>query len=177
MKDNFRVWFFDHAQHGVDPRSKREGTHVVSYAGALQQALRDVSLWAEKGVVPASNTEYKVVDGLVRVLPKAAKRKGIQPVVDLSANRRVRAEVAVGERVNFTAKIEVPPGTCGVVGADWDFAGTGNYAVPGTLSDPGTESVNVTATHTFSKPSTYFPALRATYGRVQNLGRVRVVAK
>lgn len=45
----------------------------------------------------------------------------------------------------------------------------------------------VKASHTFTKPGTYFPVLRATsqrkgdqqtaFARVQNLGRVRVVVK
>ncbi len=47
--------------------------------------------------------------------------------------------------------------------------------------------VTLKTTHTFSKPGTYFPTLRAVshrqgdaktpYARIQNLGRVRVVVR
>ena len=38
-----------------------------------------------------------------------------------------RAEVAVGEVVTFTARIEVPPAPGRVVSAKWDFEGVGTY--------------------------------------------------
>ena len=41
---------------------------------------------------------------------------------------RVRTEVAVGQPVTFTAKIDMPPNTGSVVAADWDFEGAGAYA-------------------------------------------------
>ena len=48
---NFRVWFTDHALHG-DVERQFDPTHTVSYLGVLQQALRDLSAWVEKGVAP-----------------------------------------------------------------------------------------------------------------------------
>jgi hypothetical protein len=80
---------------------------TVSYQGALQQALRDVSAWIERGVEPAVSTSYKVVDAQVEVPPTAESRKGIQPVVELKVNGGVRAEVAVGQPVTLTATIEI----------------------------------------------------------------------
>ncbi len=121
--------------------------------------------------------------------PTAAERKGIQPVVTVKANGGARAEVAVGETVEFTAVIEVPPGTGTVVAAKWDFEGAGDYPVAEQFDDSNSSFSRVTlkTTYAFSKPGTYFPALRATsqrqgdfktrFARIQNLGRVRVVVQ
>jgi hypothetical protein len=75
-----------------------------------------------------------------------------------------------------------------VVAAEWSLEGSDVYSnAASSASDAGGERVTLRATHTFSKPGTYFPALRATserkgdadtpYTRIQNLGRVRVVVK
>jgi hypothetical protein len=185
IDDNFRIWFIDNAMHGALPYTKKDGVRISGYLGALQQALRDVSAWVEKGTPPPANTSYKVADSQVIVPDKAADRKSIQPTVKLSANGGVRAEVKVGEPVTFSGVVEVPPGTGIVVVADWDFEGTGDYPVAGEVKSAASESrVTVTTTYSFSKPGTYFPVLRAgsqrnpdgtPYARVMNLDRVRVV--
>jgi hypothetical protein len=91
----------------------------------------------------------------------------------------------VGEAVSFIAQIEVPPAPGKVVSAKWDFEGVGTYPDAAELDDPTSETVRVTATHAFSDPGTYFPALRVAsqrecnpstpFARSQNLSRVRVV--
>jgi hypothetical protein len=185
LDDRFRLWFTDHAMHGApDPGPMR--TRVVSYTNALQQALRDVSAWVEKDVPPPANTTYKMIDSQILVPAKAAERKGIQPVVTLAANGGVRAAVAVNEPVTFTGTVEVPPNTGKVVRAEWDFEGAGDYPVVGQVkhTDATGTRATVTTTYAFSKPGTYFPALRAAsqrkpdntpYAQVENLARVRVV--
>ena len=91
LDDNYRLWFIDHAMHMApmvmpgDPAPVRT-TRVVSYAGVLQQALRDLSAWVEQGMAPPASTEYELVDGQVLVPDAAAARKGIQPVATLTAN-------------------------------------------------------------------------------------------
>jgi len=186
--DNFRLWYSDHAPHG-DAASQVEKTHNVSYIGVLQQGLRDLSSWVEKGIAPPATTNYKIEDGQVILPLTANERKGIQPVVTLKANGEVRADVKVGEPVTFTAAVEVPEHTGKVVAADWDFEGKGTYSVSGKFKPVDKTGSNVTlkSTYTFSKPGTYFVALRVAsqrqgdkknpYARVQNLGRVRVVVK
>ena len=184
VADNFRLWFTDHAQHGA-PASAAAQLRTVSYQGVLQQALRDLSAWLEKGVEPPASTSYQLVDAQVKVPPKAAPRKGIQPVVELKVNGGERAEVAVGKPVTFSAIIETPPNTGKVVAVEWNFEGAGSY-VPAKFDDIK-PAVSVQATHSYSQPGTYFPVLRATsqregdaetpFGRVQNLGRARVVVK
>ena len=181
---NFRLWFTDHAQHTA-PVGAAAQLRTVSYQGVLQQALRDVSAWVERGVEPAPTTGYTVVDAQIEVPPTAGARKGIQPVVELKVNGGSRADVAVGQPVTFTATIEAPPGSGTVVAVEWNFDGAGSYSA----AEVGERrpAVSVKATHTYAQPGTYFPALRATsqregdpetaFARVQNLGRARVVVK
>jgi hypothetical protein len=182
--DNFALWFIDHAQHDNPPAGAAEA-HVVSFEGVLQQALRDVSAWVEKGVKPAQ-TQYEVIDTQVKVPANANERKGIQPVVELRANGGARTEVAVNQPVTFTATIEVPPNAGKVVAAEWDFEGLGSFAAAEQLGQPQA-LVRLSATHSFAKPGTYFAVLRATshrhgdmqtpYARIQNIARVRVVVR
>lgn len=192
--DNYRLYFVDHCLHTTqtvwpgDPRPVVT-TRLISYAGVIQQALRDLSDWVEKGLAPPPSTSYKMLDGQVLVPVTAAERQGLQPVVEVKANGGVRADVTVGEKVEFTAVIEVPQGAGTVVGAEWDFEGAGDYPVVEKFDFSNNSFVRMTlkTTYAFSKPGTYFPALRATsqrqgafktpHARIQNLGRVRVVVK
>ncbi len=185
---HFRLWYTDHALHG-DLSKQEDPTRTISYLGVLQQALRDLSLWVEKGVAPPASTHYKIVDGQVEVPASASARKGIQPVVTLKVNGGERADVAVGKPVTFTADIEVPPNTGKVVSAEWDFEGAGTFPVATALtpSNKSGSTVAVKTTYTFAKPGTYFPTLRVAsqrqgdvktpFARIQNLGRVRVVVR
>jgi hypothetical protein len=80
--------------------------------------------------------------------------------------------------------VEVPPGGGAVVGAAWDFEGSGEVSAPADLGQPEVR-VTVSSTHAYARPGTYFPVLRAwshrdgdrrtPYARVQNIGRARVV--
>jgi hypothetical protein len=190
---HYRLWFTDHAMHqdpavtptpGIHPH---RSTRIVSYRGVLEQALRDVAAWAERGIAPPPSTDYQWLDGQVLLPPTAAERRGVQPVVHLTANGGQCAVVAVGEPVAFSALIEVPPGAGTIVAAEWDFDGRGDYPVVEAFSneDLSYTSMRLDRAYAFSEPGTYFPALRATsqrlgqgdnpHGRIENLGRVRVV--
>jgi hypothetical protein len=180
-----------HTAPGVMPGDRRPvaTTRVINYTGIVQQALRDVSNWVEKGWAPPESTNYKIVDGQVVLRQTAVERKGIQPVVELKVNGGVRADVIVGEAVEFTAVIEVPPGTGTIVAAQWDFEGAGDYPVVEKFDDTNSSYPRLTlkTTYAFSKSGTYFPVLRATsqrqgdfktrFTRIHNLDRVRVVVK
>ena len=192
MDDSYRLWFVDHAMHTApsdDPGGPRPArtTRVVSYSGVLQQALRDLADWVERGLAPPPSTAYEVVDGQVLVPATATARRGIQPVVEMCANGGSRADVAVGETVEFAATIEVPAGVGTVEHAEWDFEGVGDYPVVQKFGDTDSAftTLTVTTTYAFSEPGTYFPVLRATsqrqgdaktpFARIHNLGRARVV--
>jgi len=193
IDDHYRVWFTDHAMHqdpAVMPHMDLHpdrSTRIVNYRGVLEQALRDVAAWAERGIAPPPSTDYAWVDGQILLPPTAAERHGIQPVVQLTANGGERANVAVGESVAFSALVEVPPGAGTIVAAEWDFDGCGDYPVvePFNNEDLSYTSIRLEREYAFPAPGTYFPALRATsqrlsqgdnpHGRIMNLGRVRVV--
>jgi hypothetical protein len=159
----------------------------VTYRGVLEQALRDLAAWVERGIAPPPSTNYALVDGQIEVPPTAADRRGIQPVVTLTANGNARADVAVGEVVEFSALVEVPVGAGTVVAGEWDFEGAGDFPEHAPFDNEAASyaSTTLTTSYAFSAPGTYFPALRITshrrgeqgdpHGRIQNLGRVRVV--
>jgi hypothetical protein len=184
LDENFRLWFTDRALHG-DTSKQEDPTQTVSYLGVLQQALRDLAAWVEQGRAPPESTTYKVVDGQIEVPPAAADRKGIQPVVSLAANGAQRAEVRAGQPVEFAAVIEAPPGAGQVVEAEWDFDGSGAFAVVDRLEGRRAPRVALTRSYAFARPGTYFVTLRATSQRegdantpfagVRNLARARVV--
>ena len=184
LNDHFRLWFTDRAMH-IDTTDVPDKTQVVSYLGALHQALRDLSAWVEKGTAPPASTNYKVVDGQVEVPASAVERRGIQPVVSLLANGASRAQAIAGEPVEFVARVELPPHTGAVTAAEWDFSGKGDYPVKAQLKNTRALHLTCKATHRFTTPGTHFVAFRATsqregdadtpYARIENLARVRVV--
>ena len=185
IDQNYRLWFTDHALHG-DHARQDDPTRVVSYIGVLHQALRDLAAWVQDGVEPPQSTSYEVADGQVIVPDSAEERKGIQPVVSLSANGGKLAEVKVGEAVTLTGSIVAPPGTGSVIEAKWDFDGKGTFPASSPIAS-GQQTVNVSVTHIFDKPGTYFPVLRGVsqregntqspFARLQNLDRARVIVK
>jgi len=195
LDDQYRVWFTDHAMHqdpAVMPRvdvHPHRTTRIINFRGVLEQALRDVSAWVEHGIAPPPSTVYELDDGQIRLPATAKVRRGIQPAVELTANGVMRAEVAVGETVEFSAFSEVPPGAGTIIAAEWDFEGSGDFPITEFLTneDMSYTSMRFTREYSFAMPGTYFPALRVTaqrlgqvdnpYGRIINLGRVRVVVR
>jgi hypothetical protein len=183
LDDNFRLWFTDHALH-ADVSMQEDPTRTVSYIGVLQQALRDLAAWVEQGKAPPASTSYKIADGQVVVPAAADERRGIQPVIRVTANGAARAEVGVGEPVTLMAVIETPPRAGRIVAAEWDVDGSGSYAVK---AEPNGARQTLKLEHRFARPGTYFVTLRAAsqrdgdrnsiFARVQNLGRARVIVR
>ncbi|MFD2329340.1 PKD domain-containing protein [Cohnella sp. GCM10020058] len=177
--DNFRVWYNDNADHISPARTPR----LVQYDGLLQQALRDVSAWVEKGGAPARSTKHEVAGGQVTVPAKATERYGIQPVVDLTVGGVARIDVVAGQTVTLTAKIQAPPGSGKIVRTEWDLTGTGDYKTWAFGAPRPT--ANLSMKFKYAKPGTYYPAVRVTSQRegdtktpfalIQNLDRVRIV--
>ena len=181
-EDHFRLWFTENALHG-DDEVQESPAHTISYLGVLHQALRDVSRWVEEGAAPPPSTSYEVVDGQVIVPGDASQRRGIQPVVSLTADRHERADVAVGDEVTLRATAQVPDATGSIVSVEWDLDGEGLFPVTDPIEVA--EELVVERRCSFSEPGTYFPVVRVAahrdgdpgspYARVQNLARVRVV--
>ena len=184
--DSFRLWYTDRTNHG-DRAEQSVPTQTVSYLGVLQQALRDLSAWVEKDIAPPATSNYKIVNGQVELPQHANDRGGIQPVIQLTANGAVRAEVRVGDPVELAAIIQVPGNTGKIVSATWDFDGAGSFP---SLAKPESQAgafVSVKATHSYSVPGTYFATLTVAaqrngdtntpYTLIRNLQRVRIVVE
>jgi hypothetical protein len=182
---NYRLWFMENADH-VPPAGALAETHIVSYDGALQQAVLDLDRWVKGGDAPPASTNYTVDDdSQVHTTGSAAERKGVQPVVNISAGGASgeRISVKTGEAVSFSAKAQVPPDAGKLVRIEWDFDGSGEFAQHTNLATPSA-SADVSAKHTYSKPGTYFAVVRVTarqgsaaktpFQQIQNLARIRV---
>jgi hypothetical protein len=203
IDEKFRIYMVDKSMHTPPDRMTpwiipAENTRIVSYIPVIQQALRDLTQWCEKGIPPPQSTNFAVVDGQIQMPDSAAERKGIQPVVNLVANGGEVATIKRGESVQFVGQVEVPPDAGKVVAAEFDFNGLGTYPVSGEIQSVNETAVIIKANQSFWIRGTYFPALRvysqrpadqftidtktsenysSKYGRVHNLGRVRVVVE
>jgi hypothetical protein len=191
LGDHYRLWFNEHAAHlpasfnpvGDPPVPT---TRLIDYGGSLEQALRDLMAWVERGIDPPAETGYTLdADQRLTLAPTAAQRGAVQPVVRAVANRDVRADVGVGEPVVLSVEADAPPGGGTIVRVEWDFDGRGGFPFAHDGIDGSRASVRCETTHRFDEPGTYFPAVRVTahrdgdvdavHCRLVNLGRVRVV--
>lgn len=169
--DNFRVWFNDNADHHAPGRTPR----LIDYTGILERALRDVAAWAETDQAPAASTRYDVAGSQIEVPAAAADRRGVQPVVELTADGDTRAEVVTRQPVRLQATVGIPTGAGNVSEIAWNPTGDGGF-VTGT---------DLAITVSFDRPGIYYPAVRVTVRRgadgpapfadVGALGRVRVI--
>ena len=185
IDQRYRLWMTDRALHG-DHAQLDDPTRVVPYLGVLNQALRDLAAWVQLGVEPAQSTNYELVDGQIVVPEAASERAGIQPVVSLTVDGGQRIEVQPGQVFTLNGVIETPEGAGSVIEAQWDFDGAGSFPVKSPISEEQSK-INVSITHSFDQPGTYFPVLRGVsqregraglpQTRLYNLDRVRVVVK
>lgn len=190
--ERYRLYYIDNTMHTTQfamPSDSRPvvTTRIVSYQGALQQTLRHLVNWVEKGVPPPAETRYEVVDGQVILPATAAVRLGIQPTVALSVSGGNSVVARAGEEIELSGVVDVPPDAGNIVAAEWDFEGAGDYPRREDLGDTAQQQGRLTlkASYRFTEPGTYFPALRvathvdgdasAPFALVQNLGRARVV--
>ncbi|HXB75628.1 MAG TPA: PKD domain-containing protein [Candidatus Acidoferrales bacterium] len=185
----FRVYYNENSGHGaagVLPGGKI-ATTAIGIAGILNQALLDLAAWVERGVAPPPSSRYSLDAMNQVVLPeKASERHGLQPLVHLTANGKVRAEVAVNEPVNLQGSVEMPPGTGKVLQYDW-YLGRSDFAYePATKLPEPQPTVSATRTVSFPAPGEYTITLRTFAQRngtgevtnptlLQNLARVRVM--
>ncbi|MGE3326261.1 MAG: hypothetical protein AB7N61_12745, partial [Acidimicrobiia bacterium] len=163
---------------------RSSNTWLIDYRPHIEQGLADLAQWVENGVEPAGTT-FTYRDGKVSLPRSADERGGVQPVVHVSANGGSRAEVAVAETVTLEVHAEAPPGAGTIIAADWDFDGSGRFAVPQPGIDGSSRVVTLTIQHTWDQPGTYFATalvhshvdgdVKATSRRLPNLASARVI--
>lgn len=198
--DIMRLWYMEHCMHtDCGEGNGGDHQHIVSYLGALYQALLDLSDWVERGIEPVSTSEYTMDGGRVIIPGTAKERKGIQPVVTLKAatvcenepergEKNGRISVKAGEKVCFTAGIGLPEGSGDVEDVLWDFNAKDVFRQEGSIqttvwAEDGTGTAFAEAEYIFTKSGTYFPVVKVAsnrnlgdiFTRVWNQARIRVV--
>lgn len=170
---HYRVYFFDNAFHD-DQASTVDDLHLISYLGGLHQALLDLAAWVETDTQPPRSSAYSIREGQVELAATAHERGGIQPLVELLVNGAKKTVVKPGERVCFSANIEVPEGTGDVTRVEWSLDGESYH--------PGDRVV----THVYDTPGTHFAVVRVwsqrdgtddPFTQVPNLSRARIVVE
>ncbi|MDB5687508.1 MAG: hypothetical protein JWR77_2097, partial [Rhizorhabdus sp.] len=186
-RERFRLQWTENAEH-VTPLLlpsnplRSTSTWLIDYMASIEQGLADLATWVEQGIPPAETT-YSFADGKVSLPARASERGGTQPVVGVRANGAVRVEVKPGEAVTLLVDAEAPPGAGTITHVDWDFDGSGRFAVaqPITL---GQTRVSLTIDHAWDRPGTHFAAARVRLNRegdpaaarqVENLAAARIV--
>jgi hypothetical protein len=91
----------------------------------------------------------------------------------------------VGTEVLLTVRAETPEGAGAVISAKWDFDGTGTYPYEHPDVDGTMAQIELSTTHVFDQPGTYFPTalveshrdgnVDATARRIPNLASARVI--
>ena len=157
-RKRFRLRWIDNAEHVPPsfvprgPLGQAPNTVLIDYLPAIEQSLGDLVDWVEKGVEPAE-TAFRFSDGEVILPTTAAERSGIQPVVTVTANGAIRAEVAVGEEVRLEVHAETPAGAGGIIAVKWDFDGQGRYPQVDSLNAAVGEVRRTTSYRLASKPA------------------------
>jgi len=140
--EKFRIQWTENAEHIPPtylPNSSRRATAtwLIDYFPVIEQGLADLIQWVEDGVAPPA-TAFEYVDGRVKLPTSATERGGVQPVVAVSANGEIRAEVKAGEPVRLDVIAEVPPNAGTIISAEWDFDGWGSFPFHHELDGSGT---------------------------------------
>lgn len=195
--ETIRLYYMEHCMH-TDCQEGNGGDHehIVSYLGALHQALLDLSDWVERGIEPAATSGYSMDGGQVLLPDTAEERKGIQPLVRLSARKaddadkmaEVRITVRAGEPVLFHAEVELPAGSGDLEEVTWGMEDQGVFIPMGEMSGTkwladGTGCASAEVQHIFERPGTYFPVVKVAsnrtpgdfFTRIRNQARMRVI--
>jgi hypothetical protein len=185
----FRLRWTENAEHvpaefvpSMPNRSSR--TWLIDYRPVIEQSLADLALWVEDGIEPAQ-TNFQYADGKVTLPADPAERGGIQPVVEVRAHGGLRTEVSAGDPVTLEVHAETPPGAGTIIAARWDFDGSGTYPLAHEGIDGTSPVVNLTTTHVWDRPGTYFATclveshvegdVHADSRRLPNLASARIV--
>lgn len=185
-EDRMRLWYMEHCMHtDCEEGNGGDHQHIVSYLGALYQALLDVSDWVERGISPAASSGYDMDGGQVRVKESARLRRGVQPVVRMTAGGEMRKEIMAGDTVSFEVTVELPERSGSVEIIWWDFEGSNEFISGGKITAEEGNIVRIQNSHTFQSKGTHYPVVKIgtnrnpgdEFTRIYNQARVRVVVK
>ena len=105
-------------------------------------------------------------------------------MVRATVNGGPKAEVKTGESVELNVEAEVPPNAGTIVSVEWDLDGWGSFPFRHDVDGSAT-SVNLSTTHSYDRPGTYFATARvlshregkvdAEFRLIPNLASVRIV--
>jgi hypothetical protein len=183
---DIRLWYSDNALH-ADEENQEDPSHTVSYLGMLQEALLQVSAWAERSIEPAANSSYTIEDN--QVIMDAARRGGIQPTIRLSVEGKDSATIKTGQTVN----VEIDATTPASASHDsplinqyaWDVDGSGRFSVK-EATNP-TKALHIGHECSFDAPGEYYVAARISaqrssfagtdFDRLDNVARVRIIVE
>ncbi len=188
---NHRVWYMEKCLHG--DVASLENNVITNYLGALRQALLDLSDWVERGIEPPMSTNYSYANGQVYLPETAKERRGVQPVVSLSANGQECLHIKAGQTVRFLGKAQLPEGAGEITFVDFDFEEHQEYpavnlfATPGTFVSEDETGVVYAAEHIYDQPGTYFASVRVKaerhgdktdpFTQVKNIARARIIVE
>ena len=191
----FRIYYQDNAPHGAfptvqpGPSAAEQATKMASVGGILNQALLDLAAWAERGVPPLPSTQYSL-DAMNQIVlaEKAAMRRGLQPLVALTANGAARVEVGLRQPVTLAARTEMPPQAGKIVQYAWYLGAPDHTFEPIVQLSKPRRALDVKRTVSFDAPGEYSITLRVEGQRnglnavngttlLQNVARVRVVVR
>ncbi|MCM1122431.1 MAG: hypothetical protein NC416_07605 [Eubacterium sp.] len=185
-EDRMRLWYMEHCMHtDCEEGNGGDHQHIVSYLGALYQALLDVSDWVERGIEPVASSGYEMNGGQVQIKDTARERKGIQPLVRMTVDGKDRKEIHVGDTVYFEVLVELPEGSGEVETILWDFEESNEFTPGGKITGKDGNTVRIVNSHTFVQAGTHFPVVKVAtnrtagdeFTRIYNQARVRVVVK
>lgn len=195
-EDDFRVYYMQRCMHG--DMDWLGNNMVVNYKGALLQALQDTADWIQLGKEPLKTTVYKREGGQIVEEPDAAKRRGMQAGVCLTANGEKCVRVKAGEEFVLKAEMVLPENAGEITSVRFDFNDSWSYPTPpenlfpveGKLIRTEKDGIHgaVSETrHHYDEPGIYFASVRITsqrngdaddiFTQVKNLDRVRIVVE
>jgi hypothetical protein len=170
----FALRFIENGGHD-NPKHLCSNTEIITLNGHVEQALQDICGWVEKAVLP-SETRYEVVDAQIVLPATAHERRGVQPVVRLTANGKARAEASIKETVSFSAEIEAPEVGGAIILVEWDFEGVGDFPAKDRTLWRG-DRLRANSAHTYARPGSYLAAVRVTYQRREQIGSTHGLAQ
>ena len=162
----FRAYWNERTVHG-NPTAT-EINRATERDSSWHLAFQIMTNWIENGVEPPEETVVSVSPGTIVFPPTAAERKGLQPVVNATANGLRKIVVPVGSTVQLDGVAGSPIGN--IAKYEWDFEGNNSYdcdsdpATPlpdcgGGPFTPGAE-VSTPAVVVYSTPGVYLPTVR-----------------